>query len=92
VAETEAHVALWRAIREGRLASVTDTVEQVLGRKPITLEEWAKENAAAFCSSQPVRRVAQTHAGLSTTPGCLMGTGRDRAQITGNKEVTETNC
>lgn len=48
-AETEAHVALWRAIREGRLARVTNTVEQVLGRKPITLDQWAIENAAAFC-------------------------------------------
>ena len=49
LAETEAHVALWRAIRQGRLASVTDTVEQVLGRKPITLDQWAVENAATFC-------------------------------------------
>lgn len=47
-AETEAHVALWRAIREGRLAKVTDTLEQVLGRRPLTLDEWAIENAAAF--------------------------------------------
>ena len=47
-AETEAHVALWRAMREGRLATVTNTVEQVLGRKPLTLDQWAIENAAAF--------------------------------------------
>jgi len=47
-AETEAHVALWRAIREGRLSTVTDDVERILGRKPITLEHWAVENAAAF--------------------------------------------
>ena len=47
-AETEAHVALWRAIREGRLAGLTHTVEQILGRKPITLDQWAIENAAAF--------------------------------------------
>lgn len=46
--ETEAHVALWRAIREGRLASVTDNVQRILGRKPITLEQWLTENAAAF--------------------------------------------
>ena len=32
----------------GRLAAVTDTVERVLGRKPISFEEWAAENAAAF--------------------------------------------
>jgi uncharacterized protein YbjT (DUF2867 family) len=48
VAETEAHVSLWRAIREGRLATVTDNVERVLGRKPIALDQWAVENAAAF--------------------------------------------
>jgi uncharacterized protein YbjT (DUF2867 family) len=49
VAETEAHVSLWRAIREGRLATVTDNVERVLGRKPISFDQWALENAAAFC-------------------------------------------
>ena len=49
VAETEAHVSLWRAIREGRLAAVTDNVERILGRKPISLDRWAVENAAAFC-------------------------------------------
>jgi uncharacterized protein YbjT (DUF2867 family) len=47
-AETEAHVALWRAIREGRLAKVTDVVERITGRKPIALDQWATENAAAF--------------------------------------------
>jgi uncharacterized protein YbjT (DUF2867 family) len=48
--ETEAHVALWRAIREGRLAAITDGVEQTLGRKPISLEQWASENAHRFLS------------------------------------------
>jgi uncharacterized protein YbjT (DUF2867 family) len=46
--ETEAHVSLWRAIREGRLATVTDHVERVLGLKPIVLDQWIKENVAAF--------------------------------------------
>jgi (4-alkanoyl-5-oxo-2,5-dihydrofuran-3-yl)methyl phosphate reductase len=46
--ETEAHVALWRAIREGRLAATTDCVERVLGRRPITLGHWAAENASSF--------------------------------------------
>lgn len=46
--ETEAHVSLWRAIREGRLATVTDTVERILDRKPIALDQWAIENAGAF--------------------------------------------
>lgn len=48
--ETEAHVTLWRAIREGRLASVTHEVERILGRKPITLTQWAAENADSFSS------------------------------------------
>ena len=47
--ETEAHVCLWRAIREGRLATVTNWVERVLGRKPISLDRWAAENAVRFC-------------------------------------------
>lgn len=46
--ETEAHVSLWRAIREGRLANITDNVERILGRKPIAMDQWAMENAAAF--------------------------------------------
>lgn len=46
--ETEAHVALWRAIREGRLAATTGCVERVLGRRPITLRQWASENASSF--------------------------------------------
>ena len=46
--ETEAHVSLWRAIREGRLATVTDNVERILGRKPIALHQWLTENAPAF--------------------------------------------
>jgi uncharacterized protein YbjT (DUF2867 family) len=46
--ETEAHVALWRAIREDRLSATTDGVERILGRQPITLRQWATENARAF--------------------------------------------
>ena len=46
--ETEAHVALWRAIREGRLAATTDGVEQILRRKPISIEHWASENRQQF--------------------------------------------
>ena len=47
--ETDAHVALWRAIRQGRLGATTDTVERVLGRKPIALRQWLAENCSAFC-------------------------------------------
>jgi uncharacterized protein YbjT (DUF2867 family) len=46
--ETRAHVELWQAIREGRLASVTDGIRRVLGREPIGLDQWLQENAAAF--------------------------------------------
>jgi uncharacterized protein YbjT (DUF2867 family) len=48
--ETDAHVALWRAIREGRLATTTDEVEQTLRRTPIPMEQWAAENAQHFIS------------------------------------------
>ena len=48
--ETAAHVALWRAIREGRLATTTDGVERVLGRQPISLERWSSENAHHFAA------------------------------------------
>jgi len=46
--ETEAHLALWRAIREGRLAATTDRVERILGRKPIALRRWTSENVRSF--------------------------------------------
>ena len=47
-AETEAHVTLWQAIREGRLANITDDVERILGCKPIELDQCEIGNAAAF--------------------------------------------
>jgi (4-alkanoyl-5-oxo-2,5-dihydrofuran-3-yl)methyl phosphate reductase len=43
-----AHLSIYRAIREGRLATVTDTVERVLGRKPLTFDHWVQENATVF--------------------------------------------
>jgi uncharacterized protein YbjT (DUF2867 family) len=46
--ETAAHVELWRAIREGRVAAVTDGVRSVLGREPIPLHQWLVEHAASF--------------------------------------------
>jgi (4-alkanoyl-5-oxo-2,5-dihydrofuran-3-yl)methyl phosphate reductase len=44
----KAHVALWRAIREGRVGRVTGEVERVLGRQPISLDTWVRENAESF--------------------------------------------
>jgi uncharacterized protein YbjT (DUF2867 family) len=46
--ETSAHIELWRAIREGRLAAVTDGVRRILGREPIGLDQWLVENAGVF--------------------------------------------
>ena len=43
-----AHVSIWRAIREGRLAAVTDGVLRVLGRAPHPFTRWVEENLAAF--------------------------------------------
>jgi uncharacterized protein YbjT (DUF2867 family) len=43
-----AHLSIYRAIRDGRLAIVTYTVDRVLGRKPIAFDRWAEENAVRF--------------------------------------------
>jgi len=48
-----AHLSIYRAIREARLATVTDTVERVLGRKPFTFDQWVRENVAAFADCVP---------------------------------------
>jgi uncharacterized protein YbjT (DUF2867 family) len=39
---------IWRAVREGRLAIVSDGVKRLIGREPIPFTRWAEENAAAF--------------------------------------------
>jgi uncharacterized protein YbjT (DUF2867 family) len=44
----EAHLSIYRAIRDGRLATVTDGVEKVLGRKSIFFDQWVAENVDAF--------------------------------------------
>ena len=44
----DALVDIWRAVREGRLATVSDGVQRVLGRRPISFGRWAEENASAF--------------------------------------------
>ncbi len=46
--EIAAHVELWRAIREGQLATVTNGVKRALGREPIGLDQWILENKEAF--------------------------------------------
>jgi uncharacterized protein YbjT (DUF2867 family) len=54
-AHADALVDIWRAIREGRLATVTDGVQRVLGRKPVTFDRWVEENAGAFRRSGTTR-------------------------------------
>jgi uncharacterized protein YbjT (DUF2867 family) len=44
----DALVSLWRAVREGQVATVTDTVSRVLGRPPCEFRRWAEENVASF--------------------------------------------
>jgi (4-alkanoyl-5-oxo-2,5-dihydrofuran-3-yl)methyl phosphate reductase len=48
VAIIDAHISIYRSIREGRMARVTDNVENVLRRKPLSFAQWAQENPAAF--------------------------------------------
>jgi uncharacterized protein YbjT (DUF2867 family) len=44
----DARVSIFRAMREGRLATVTNNVASILGREPISFDRWAHQNAAAF--------------------------------------------
>jgi uncharacterized protein YbjT (DUF2867 family) len=44
----DALVDIWRAVREGRLDTMTDGVSRVTGREPIPFAQWAAENAALF--------------------------------------------
>jgi uncharacterized protein YbjT (DUF2867 family) len=44
----DAHVSIYRSIREGRLANVTDNVYRVIRQRPISFDRWAGENAAVF--------------------------------------------
>ena len=44
----EARLSIFRAMREGRLATVTGNVAAVLGREQISFDRWAQQNAAAF--------------------------------------------
>jgi uncharacterized protein YbjT (DUF2867 family) len=44
----DALVVLWREVRDGQVATVTSQVERVTGQKPITFDDWAAQNAAAF--------------------------------------------
>lgn len=47
-AMTDARLSIFRAIREGLLAEVTDGVSRTLDRPPVPFSTWARDNAAAF--------------------------------------------
>jgi uncharacterized protein YbjT (DUF2867 family) len=47
-AYAEALVDIWRAVRESRLATVSNGVEQQLGRLPRSFSKWIEENIDAF--------------------------------------------
>lgn len=49
-ASVDYHLSIFRAIREGRLAEVTDTLPRVLARAATTFDAWARENAHAFAA------------------------------------------
>jgi (4-alkanoyl-5-oxo-2,5-dihydrofuran-3-yl)methyl phosphate reductase len=44
----EARLSIFRAMREGRLATVTNNVASILGHEPISFDRWTQQNAAAF--------------------------------------------
>jgi (4-alkanoyl-5-oxo-2,5-dihydrofuran-3-yl)methyl phosphate reductase len=44
----EARLSIFRAMRDGRLTAVSDNVTKILGREPISFDQWAQQNAAAF--------------------------------------------
>jgi uncharacterized protein YbjT (DUF2867 family) len=60
-AYAEALVDIWRAIREGRSATVTDGVRRILGRDPLSFEQWVAENMSAFVSAGPHRGKRAPH-------------------------------
>jgi hypothetical protein len=48
VAMAMALVSLWREVREGLVATVTQDVQRMTGHNPIAFDEWARQNAAVF--------------------------------------------
>jgi uncharacterized protein YbjT (DUF2867 family) len=54
--DIEAHLSIYRGIREGKLAGITDTIERVLGRKPLTFDRWIAENISAFIEHEQTKQ------------------------------------
>jgi uncharacterized protein YbjT (DUF2867 family) len=44
----EAHISIYRAIREKRMATVTREIDRILGRPAITFDHWVLQHAHAF--------------------------------------------
>ncbi len=42
------HCSIWRLYREGKASLVTNDVERLTGRKPITFDQFARDYAFAF--------------------------------------------
>jgi len=51
---TEALLDLQRFYREGNASLVTDDVERLVGRKPITFDQFARDYAFAFRNEEKV--------------------------------------
>ena len=49
-AYAEALTDIWRAVREGRISNVTDTVQRILGREPRSFDQWVSENVNEFAA------------------------------------------
>ena len=52
----DALVDIWRAVREGRLATISGGVQQALGRAPRTFGEWIGANVSCFTKKAGRRR------------------------------------
>ncbi|MFB7843494.1 SDR family oxidoreductase [Microbacterium sp. NPDC056052] len=44
----DALVDIWRAVRQGRLDTVTEGVRRIIGREPLSFTQWVAENATSF--------------------------------------------
>ena len=52
----DALVDIWRAVREGRLATVSGGVQQTLGRAPRSFNDWSRANVRSFTKNVDRRR------------------------------------
>jgi hypothetical protein len=67
----QARLSIFRAIREGRLQAVTQTVHRVLGRPLLDFEEWVKETLLHFGEHRRNRALRSRF--LPGREACAMG-------------------